>query len=45
VFYDHTEEAQSVRSVKNKKSNRHFEAYHQEYILEEEDSQNNEQEF
>jgi hypothetical protein len=34
-----------VRSGKNKNSHRHFEAYHQEYILEEEDSQNNEQEF
>lgn len=43
VFFDHTEEAQSVRSVKNKKSSRHINSYHQEYILEEEDSQNNEQ--
>lgn len=34
-----------MRSVKNKMSSKHFEAYHQEYILEEEDSQNNEQEF
>jgi len=45
VFFDHTEEAQSVRSVKNKKSNRNINAYNQEYILEEEDSQNNDQEF
>jgi hypothetical protein len=29
VFFDHTEEAQSVRSVKNKKSSRHINSYHQ----------------
>ena len=43
VFYDRGEEAQSVRSVHNKKSKRRENTLNQEYILEEEDSQINDQ--
>ena len=43
VFFDHTEEAQSVRSVKNKNSKRRYNTINQQYILEEEDSQINDQ--
>jgi hypothetical protein len=33
VFFDNSEEAQSVRSVKNKNTNRNYNAINQEYIL------------
>jgi hypothetical protein len=44
VFYDHTEEAQSVCSVHHKNKRRNYNTINQEYILEE-DSTYNEQEF
>lgn len=41
VFYDNSEEAQSVRSVKNKGDHHNTNKLDQVYILEEEDSQCN----